>query len=227
METSGGAADPRFGDFADSLNLTERVRPYTPHLWSPSATPLPVLYLEDVSAIPFLADIPGVDEYQHRARVRADTGDLYATVTPPDERYDTYCAETLDIGQPEWVDAHTRKDPLAVARACLDRVPFARLVRAARAADGLVIHPYMSIEDVWILAAQMADESGSPVSVVGSPPPVTWIANDKDHAASVGRPVAHPAGVADRSFGTENQPPRAPGFRLPRRTPGKRDMTAG
>ena len=48
----------------------------------------PVLHLEDVSAIPFLVDIAGVKEYQHRARLRAKSGDLYATMTPGDPRYE-------------------------------------------------------------------------------------------------------------------------------------------
>ena len=167
------------GAFAHDLDLTERLKPFASRAWSPAAPPGPVLHLEDVSAIPFLTDIPGVEEYQHRARVRAKTGDLYATVTPPDPAYDDYCVETIDIGRPEWVDARTTNDPLNVARACLNRVPFSRLLEVVREAGTLVIHPYMSIDDVWVLAEQLAHETGSPVSVLGSPPPVTWIANDK------------------------------------------------
>ena len=176
---SSGADNAQLDAFAESLDLVDRVRPFANQSWSPSTEAPPTLHLEDVSAIPFLAEIPGVEEYQHRARVRADSGDLYATVTPPDRHYDTYCLETLDIGQPEWINAHTRHDPLAVAQACLDDRPFARLVEVVRAAGCLAIHPYMSIEDVWILAERLARESGCPVSVIGSPPPVTWIANDK------------------------------------------------
>jgi hypothetical protein len=43
----------------------------------------------------------------------------------------------------------------------------------------MMIHPYMGIEDVWELAARLAVDSRSPVHVLGPPPPVTWIANDK------------------------------------------------
>lgn len=138
-----------------------------------------MLHLEDVSAIPFLNDIDGVEEYQHRARVRAANGDLYATVTASDPDYETYCTETLGIGEPEWVDLRTTTHPLAVAQACLEPEPLRHLVDRTRSGEGLVIHPYMSIEDVWTLADRLARESGVDVTVLGPPPPVTWIANDK------------------------------------------------
>ena len=49
----------------------------------------------------------------------------------------------------------------------------------AREAGGLVLHPYMGIEDVWELAAMLSVDSKAPVHVLAPPPPVTWIANDK------------------------------------------------
>ena len=134
---------------------------------------------EDVSGIPFLSEIPGVEEYQHRARVRATGDDLYATVTPPDPDYDAYCTDELGLGTPRWIDVGQSDDPLRVAQACLDDDPFNILLNATRRAAGLAIHPYMSIEDVWRLADRLARESRHPVAVVGPPPPVTWFANDK------------------------------------------------
>ena len=165
--------------FADRLDLGGRLTPYTPQRWSPRDAGRPVLHLEDVSAIPFLDDIDGVEEYQHRARVRASSGDLYATVTTTDPDYETYCRDTLGIGEPDWVDLGRTKHPLAVARACLEPAPFRHLVNRTRESDGLVIHPYMSIEDVWVLADRLATESRCAVVVLGPPPPVTWVANDK------------------------------------------------
>ena len=163
------------------LDLADRLRPYASRVWTPSTAPAPTLHIEDVSAIPFLADIEGVEEYQHRARVRADTGDLIATVTPPDPSYETYCRETLDLGQPTWIDVRSANHTLAVARACRDGAAFGRLVDEVRAAGRLVIHPYMSIEAVWVLADELARESQCEVTVLGPPPPVSWIANDKAH----------------------------------------------
>jgi hypothetical protein len=69
--------------------------------------------------------------------------------------------------------------PVAIAAACLEPVPFGRLRDRTRLAGGLNIHPYMGVEPVWRLAARLAGESGRPVRVLGPPPPVTWIANDK------------------------------------------------
>ena len=176
---SSGLAHDALRQFADRLDLSARLTPYADQRWSDRQPGRPVLHLEDVSAIPFLNDIDGVEEYQHRARLRAADGDLYATVTPTDPDYDTYCAETLGIGEPDWVDVHATRHPLAVAQACLDAAPFQKLVDKTRQSEGLVIHPYMSIEEVWVLADRLAKESGFEVTVIGPPPPVTWIANDK------------------------------------------------
>ena len=165
--------------FVERLDLDSRLTPYAHHRWSGRELDRPVLHLEDVSAIPFLNDIDGVEEYQHRARVRAANGDLYATVTPTDPDYDAYCTKTLGLGAPDWVDLRTTSHPLAVAQACLDPAPFRRLVDNTRRSEGLVIHPYMSIEEVWVLADRLAEQSGYEVTVIGPPPPVTWIANDK------------------------------------------------
>ena len=166
-------------EFADRLDLAERLTPYASNRWSPGDAGRPILHLEDVSAIPFLNDIDGVEEYQHRARLRASSGDLYATVTPTDPDYETYCTDTLGLGDPDWVDLRATHHPLAVAQACLEPVPFRQLVDRTRKTEGLVIHPYMSIEDVWVLADRLATESRCAVTVLGPPPPVTWVANDK------------------------------------------------
>ena len=165
--------------FADRLDLRDRLAPYAACRWSQPTFPQPVLHLEDVSGIPFLSEIPGVEEYQHRARVRATEDDLYATVTPPDPDYDAYCTDDLALGEPLWIDIGRTDNLLAVTKACMDDVPFELLLTNARRSAGLAIHPYMSIEDVWVLADRLARESCHPVTVVGPPPPVTWIANDK------------------------------------------------
>ncbi len=163
------------------LDLADRLRPYAPHVWKPTSAPVPTFHIEDVSAIPFLIDIEGVEEYQHRARVRADTGDFIATVTPPDPSYEQYCGETLALGQPTWLETRAADDKLAVASACRTGRAFSRLVDEVKAAGRLVIHPYMSIDDVWLLADDLARESQCEVTVIGPPPPVSWIANDKAH----------------------------------------------
>ena len=151
---------------------------YEEHLWR-GESGYPTLYLDDVSEIPFLGNIIGIEEYQHRARVRAGVGDLYAAVTPPVEGYEEYCRDALRMGSPEPVIAEIVTSPLAVAKACGCGTALAQIVERARAAGGLLIHPYMSIEPVWELAARVEADANVPAKVIGPPPPVTWIANDK------------------------------------------------
>ncbi len=151
---------------------------YEEHVWA-GESGYPTLYLDDVSEIPFLVNIAGVEEYQHRARVRAGDGDLFASVTPSTPGYEDYCRDVLGLGSPEDVVAEVVTSPLAVATACGRGAALARVVARARSGGGLLIHPYMAIEPVWDLAARVATDAGVTVKVIGPPPPVTWIANDK------------------------------------------------
>ena len=160
-------------EFAGRLNLHERLEPFRRFRWTNAAAHRPVLHLEDVSAIPFLSDIAGVEEYQHRARVRARPGDWYATVTPPDPHYEEYCEQRLDLGHAGWLEVSGNASPLAVTRGCRDMDVFTQLVKVARAGKGLTIHPYMSIDETWSLATTLSAEADVPMTVLGPPPPVT------------------------------------------------------
>ena len=148
------------------------------HLWTGDRG-LPTLYLDDVSAIPFLVNIAGVEAYQHRARTRAGDGDLFATVTPPTEDYEEYCRKILGLGRPGLVLADPVGEPIEVARACSSGSAYERIATWARDAGEVLLHPYMSIDPVWELAARLARDAQASVRVIGPPPPVTWIANDK------------------------------------------------
>ena len=107
--------------FARRLNLDDRLEPFHDRRWRNPDENAPVLHLEDVSAIPFLSGIAGVEEYQHRARVRAYDGDLYATVTPTDPAYEAYCRDWLNLGDVRWFRAEgggtSRSPSLAPASA--------------------------------------------------------------------------------------------------------------
>lgn len=166
---------------ADAQDLAARIHSYSPWCWRADDDPGPILHLEDVSEIPFLSGIAGVEEYQHRARVRARNGDLYATVTASDPAYDAYCTDRLRLGRVTRLSARPRDaaSRLAVAEGCLAGRAFDRLSQVAQDAGRLWIHPYMSIEPVWDLAHHLAKRTLAAVSVIGPPPPVTWIANDK------------------------------------------------
>ena len=166
-------------NFAIRLDLERKLEPFADLYWDGDSGELPTLHLDDVSAIPFLVDIAGVKEYQHRARVRARGRDLYVAVTPQTDGYEEYCRTRLRLGAPRFVLAEPVSGPLAVAVAAARGTAFAQLVEATRAAGGMLIHPYMGIEAVWDLARNLATEAGGRVAVLGPPPPVTWIANDK------------------------------------------------
>ena len=163
------------------IGLESKLRSYAPYRWRPDDRPHPTLQLDDVSGIPFLVDIAGVEEYQHRGRLRAGDGDVYVTVTPAAEGYEEYCQMQLRMGAPVHLIADPVGPPIAVARACMSGHAYSRLVSIAREAQGMMLHPYMGIEDVWELAKRIARESCQPVHVLAPPPPTTWIANDKAH----------------------------------------------
>lgn len=163
---------------ARRLDLDRRLAPYAPLRFSGRLRGAPTLCLDDFSAIPFL-EVPGAEEYQHRARLRADDGDLYAAVSLPSAGYESYCRDFLGLGTVELVRARANVGHKEVARACRHEPALGRLVARAREAGALVLHPYMGIETVWALAARLREAAGVPVEVLAPPPPVTWIANDK------------------------------------------------
>ena len=164
---------------AARVDLDARHAAVEAHRWAPSDDPGPVLHLEDVSEIPFVSVIPGVEQYQHRARVRATDGDLFAAVTPLPEGYEAYCRDHLGLGAPEFLQTEPVDGPMAVAKACAHGATFGRLVAVARDAGRMTIHPYMSIDPVWDLARAISDAADVPVQVLGPPPATLWIANDK------------------------------------------------
>lgn len=173
---------------ADTLveewQLQRRLEPYHPLRWQPGHRGLPVLHLEDVTGIPFVDGVSGIREYQHRARVRAATDDIFAAGTEPVDGYEPYCRRTLELGTPDFLLATSDSDPKAVARACQSPESLDRLSRRA-VEGGLVIHPYMAIEPVWKLARRLSKTTEAPVSVLGPPPPVLWVANDKSRICRI------------------------------------------
>ncbi len=159
--------------------IEDEIAPFREHQWSGSLEG-PALHLDDVSDIPFLVDIQGVEQYQHRARLRARSGDFLAAVTELPPGYEDYCRDRLGMGSPSQLTPQLAGNALQVAEACrLDESTFETLTAAARTSGRLLVHPYMAIKSVWSLAAEIARQAGARVEVVGPPPPVTWIANDK------------------------------------------------
>jgi hypothetical protein len=171
-------------EFAVERDMAERCAPYAPYAYTPDCSDWPALHIDDVSGIPFLQEIAGVELYQLRARVRAGQGDLFAATCPELLDYEDY-NRRLGLGSTEFIYAPPVGAPIEIAAALGQGQAFEQLCRAARARGRLLIHPYMGIEAVWSLAARVADKAGVPVRVLAPPPPVTWFANDKSEVTAV------------------------------------------
>jgi hypothetical protein len=165
--------------------------------WTGDLEGVPTLHLDDVSKIPFVKDVSGVEEYQHRARVRADTGDLFVAVTRQSDGYEEYCRSRLGLGSPEFLLAEAGDHSYAVASACMSNAILEQISHRARRAGGLLIHPYMAIHDVWDIAAGVAESSGVGVEVIGPPPPVLWVANDKSALSEIVSSVLSPEWIVE------------------------------
>ena len=204
---------------ARRLDLERRLQRYGAHRWSEEASGLPVLHLDDVSGIPFVSVVPGVEEYHHRVRVRAGNGELFATVTPQAEGYEAYSRDRLGLGSPELLLAAPGENVCAVAEACASGAALEQLARRARAAGGLVIHPYMAIESVWSLAEAVALAAGVSVRVIGPPPPALWIANDKALLSEVVSNVLSPEWIVETHTATQPEEMAQHMIRLAERHP--------
>ncbi len=169
----------RLQEWAEARHHGEALEAYEALRCADSGGEGPELHLEDVSDIPGVSGVPGVARYQHRARVRARGGDLYAAVLAPPDGYEAYNQNRLGFAGPEFVLADPGEAPLAVAEACRHGAAFEQICAFTRAHGGLRIHPYMGIESVWALGADIRGATGQEVGVVAPAPPVTWIANDK------------------------------------------------
>ena len=184
-----GETIEKLRQFAKEFDLLERLAPFQHLRWS---APSPAaLHLDDVSGIPFLDGIAGIDLYQHRARTRCGDGDLFAAVTEPVPGYEDYCRELLGMGSPTFVKAEPAGSLIEVAEALRSSPGMATICDEARSRGGLEVHPYMGIESVWALAEDVHQATGVPIQVLAPPPPITWIANDK---ANLNRLIAITAG---------------------------------
>ena len=161
------------------LRISEQAAEWAAHHYTSRWDNAAVLQLDDVSGIPFLKDILGVELYQLRARVRARTGDLFTATCPAMPDYERYNTHTLGLGAPEFVHAPCISLPIEVSMACREPAPVGQLARFASKAGGLVLHPYMGIEAVWELARDLSARADVPIAVKAPPPSVTWLANDK------------------------------------------------
>ncbi len=166
-------------ELAERLDLQRRLAVFEPHRYRGARDGVPALHVDDFTGIPFLDGIAGVEHYQHRARLRAAEGDLFAASTPVSPGYERYFRDVLGLGAAEFLEVDPGGDRLAVARACTAGSPRSRLAALAASNGGLVIEPFMGNEAIWELAATVAADTATDVRVLAPPPPVVWLANDK------------------------------------------------
>jgi len=191
----------------DGLGIHAEAERWKAHRYDPETAPSAVLQLDDVSGVPFLQDIVGVQYYQLRTRVRAGDGDAYVAACPGMDDYERYCRDHLGLGAPRFFQADPVGPPIEVASACRHGRVFEELTAWAREVGGIVVHPYMGIDAVWELAADLARAAGVPVQVLAPTPPATWYANDKAHVTALADRVVAPAldtpaNVATRTVAT-------------------------
>ncbi len=154
-------------------------------------TGVPTLSLEDVSGIPFVSVIPGVEMYQHRARVRASDGDLFVASTAPMDGYEDYNRTVLNLGEPEFLLADPVDNPAASIQACMNGKAYDQVLSWAKRHPCIAIHPYMALESAWELAAKIARDAGVETRVVGPTPAALWVANDKWALTQIIKEIAH------------------------------------
>ena len=175
--------------FDADLRISDRTARWSALQYRPECAGWPTLHLDDVSGIPFLVDVVGVELYQLRSRVRAGPGDVFCATCLSMPDYEVYNTERLGLGAPEFVYAPPVGAAIEVSRAARAEAPFRALTDFARRAGRLVIHPYMGIEPVWELGRALMAAAEVPVAVLGPPPPVCWLANDKVQLTEVVRQV--------------------------------------
>ncbi len=141
------------------------------------------LHVDDFSLIAHVCDISGIDYYPSRAFVRQRDGDLVAGTFSPIDGYADYLDQQLGLGQSQYVRAAPA--PGAPAYAAFEALlgddgAQQRIATAAREAhDNFWIHPYMGLEAAWELGRRLAERTERRVRVLGPPPRLTELANNK------------------------------------------------
>ena len=153
----------------------EQFRPFVPDRLSDA----PTLHLDDVSDIPMLDSGQEIRFMQDRARLRADTGDLVASVSPRVAGFEAYCRRRLQLGSVRWLRPMPTDNPLRIADACWkDRRVRRTLIRLLRADRLRYLHPHMGTFGIWELAALLHGASRRPVEVIAPTPALCrWVNN--------------------------------------------------
>jgi len=117
---------------------------------------------------------------QERAVLRATTGDVVVACSPTQPAFQDYCREILRLGEVEWLHPRETRNPMRVAvSAWTDRTVRRRLVHLLREGRLQHLHPYMADAQAWTLARLLRSSARRPLSVIGPPPGLCRLVNDK------------------------------------------------
>ncbi|MFE9192754.1 hypothetical protein ACFYL6_24460 [Micromonospora sp. NPDC007208] len=130
---------------------------------------------DDYSAIRLMDQIPYPDGFQLRARLRAGGDDIIVSRPRPPAGFDEYYSGRLGLGDPVWLHPDSATDLCSAAWS--DSRTSAALVEAAR--GGAYLHPYHASEAAWQLADRLSRAARLSVPVLGPPPRLCQLANDK------------------------------------------------
>jgi hypothetical protein len=135
--------------------------------------------IDDLSGIPLIEQLPVAAALQLRARMRAQSGDVVLSNLEPPRGYEAYNQDRLGLGHATWLQPNCEKGSMTVTRDCLASTECLDVLAGLLSGRGGYVHPYVSFEDVWLLAQELAGRSGSKVSVVGPPPALAALVNNK------------------------------------------------
>ncbi len=149
---------------------------------APGWAPGPSVYLEDHRPIELISD-DAASIYEYRSLALAGDGDHYIVSKPRAPDFEAYLRDTVGLGAPTVRRVRGAPAPLEhrtiAGLIAKDAGLMNRLVKAARAAPGLNIAPFIATGRVWSLAAEIARRAARPVRVVGPSPRLARRANDK------------------------------------------------
>lgn len=181
-DTENKRVEKAFREFSKKWKISESKKKWSTQIIKKDDYDEPMLTLEDVSEIPFIKGIPGVDWYQLRSRTRAGARDYFAATKPELSDYENYNRNILKIGDPVFVYPQvSNKDAYYVCRSLKkDKQTFKYLVDQVKQNKLKILHPYMGAKDVWKLAEALTKAAKKKVRVLSAHPELTRRANGKE-----------------------------------------------
>lgn len=151
---------------------------------SPGWAQAPTIFLEDHRVIDLVTEAAS-KRFEYRSLGLAADGDIYLVSAPRDRSFETYMSDRAGLGRPDVLAVSGSKNndaakSLALAKRCLaDANILGELVGRAKLAGSINLSPFQSSGDVWLLAREIARRSSVRVRIVGPPPKLCRLANNK------------------------------------------------